>query len=109
MYAQVTNLQVPIDQLSLLRDLIETRYLPIVRQRAGFKAGYLLEQIDDPEVAQLVMFWDEQAAVESFNRTGMLQASLHALTAEMPDLIVQRQGYAVRLAVRALPEAAAVG
>ncbi|MBA3867746.1 MAG: hypothetical protein H0X30_01180 [Anaerolineae bacterium] len=109
MYAQVTFLQVPIDQMPVLRDLIETRYLPIVRQRAGFKAGYLLEQIDDPETSQLVLFWDEQAAVESFNRTGMLQASLHALTAEMPDLMVHREGYAVRLAVRALPETAAVG
>jgi hypothetical protein len=109
MYAQVTFLQVPLNQMPVLRDLIETRYLPIVRQRAGFKAGYLLEQIDDPETAQLVLFWDEHASVESFNRTGMLQASLHALTAEMPDLIVHRQGYAVRLAVRALPETVAVG
>ncbi len=107
MYAQVTLLQVPIDQMPVLRDLLETRYLPIVRQRPGFKAGYFLEQCDDPETGQLVLFWDDQAAVESFNRTGMLQASLHALTAEMPDLIVQRQGYTVRLAVRALPETAA--
>ncbi len=108
MYAQITFLQVPIDQMPLLHDLIETRYLPIVRQRPGFKAGYFLEQIDDPETAQLVLFWEEQAAVETFNRTGMLQASLHALTAEIPDLIVHRQGYVVRSAVRALPEAAAV-
>jgi hypothetical protein len=109
MYAQVTSLRVPVDQMPLLRDVLETRYLPIVRQRPGFKAGYLLEQIDDPEAAQLVMFWETHAAVENFNRTGMLQASLHALTAEMPDVIVQRQGYAVSLATRAIPEAAAVG
>lgn len=109
MYAQVTFLQVPIDQMPVLRELIETRYLPVVRQRPGFKAGYLLEQIDDPERAQLVMFWDEHASVESFNRTGMLQASLYALTAEMPDLIVQRQGYMVRAAARAIHEPAGVG
>ena len=108
MYAQVTFLQVPLNQMPLLRDLIETRYLPVVMQLTGFKAGYLLEQIDDPETAQLVLFWDNHASVESFNRTGLLQASLHALTAEMPDLIVHRQGYAVRLAVRALPEIATV-
>ena len=109
MYAQVTFIQAPMNQMPMLRDLIETRYLPIVRQRPGFKAGYLLEQIDDPDTAQLILFWDQHASVESFNRTGMLQASLHALTAEMPDLIVQRQGYAVQLAVRTLPEAVAVG
>lgn len=104
MYAQVTYLQVPTDQMSRLREVIDTRYLPIVSQRPGFKAGYLLEQIDDPETAQLVLFWDEHASVESFNRTGMLQASLHALSADLPGLIVHRQGYAVRLAVRALHE-----
>ena len=109
MYAQVTNLQVPIDQMPLLRELIETRYLPVVRQRPGFKAGYLLEQIDDPETAQLVLFWDEHASVESFNRTGMLQASLHALTMEMPHLIVRREGFAVRLAVRGALEMAPAG
>ncbi|MBI1280820.1 MAG: hypothetical protein GC179_22035 [Anaerolineaceae bacterium] len=109
MYAQVTFLQVPIDQMPLLNDLIESRYLPIVRQRPGFKAGYLLAQVDDPETAQLVLFWDNQASVESFNRTGMLQASLHALTAEMPDLYLRRQGYTVPVAVRAIAEPAGVG
>ncbi|MCA0458985.1 MAG: hypothetical protein LCI00_33860 [Chloroflexi bacterium] len=109
MYAQVTSLQVPINQMPLLRDLLETRYLPIVRQRPGFKAGYFLEQCDDPDSAQLILFWDDHASVEAFNRTGMLQASLHALTAELPHLIVHREGYAVRVAVRSMPEVAAVG
>jgi len=109
MYAQVTFFQVPEEQMPRLRNLIETNYLPVVRQRPGFKAGYLLEQIDDPETAQMVVFWDEHASVESFHRTGMLHASLYALINEMPDLIVHRQGYAVRLAVRPQHEAAAVG
>mgnify|MGYP001190439719 CR=1 FL=1 len=109
MYAQVTFLQVPEEQMPVLRNLIESRYLPVVKQRPGFKAGYLLEQVDDPETAQLVLFWDEHASVEAFHRTGMLQASLHALISEMPDLIVHRQGYSVRLAVRPQHEAVAVG
>ena len=108
MYAQVTFLKVPLDQMPLLRNIIESRYLPVVRQRAGFKAGYLLEQIDDPQTAQLLLFWQDHASVESFNRTGMLQASLHALTSEMPHLIVQRQGYAVHLGW-VQPEPAGVG
>ncbi|MEZ4671970.1 MAG: hypothetical protein R3E39_29040 [Anaerolineae bacterium] len=108
MYAQVTFLQVPMNQMPRLRNLVETRYLPIVRQRPGFKAGYLLEQIDDPDTAQLVLFWDNHAAVENFNRTGSLLASLEGLMVEMPDIIVRRQGYEVRLAARALPAEAAV-
>ena len=109
MYAQVTFLHVPTEQMPVLRDLLETRYLPVVKQRPGFKAGYFMEQLDDPETAQLVLFWNDQAAVESFHRTGMLQASLFALTSELPDLTVHREGYAVRMAVRSIPEVAAVG
>jgi quinol monooxygenase YgiN len=99
MYAQVSYLQVPMNYMSRLRRMIENDYLPIVSLRPGFKAGYLLEQEDDPDTAQLVLLWEDQAAVERFNRTGMLQASIQALAAEMPDLHVRRQGYVVRVAV----------
>lgn len=108
MYAQVTFLQAPMNQMPRLRDIIETRYLPIVRQRPGFKAGYLLEQVDDTDCAQLVLFWDSHAAVESFNRTGSLEASMQGLMIEMPDMQVRRQGYVVQVSARALPAEAAV-
>ena len=108
MYAQVTFLQVPMNQMPRLRDMLETRYLPIVRQRPGFKAGYLLEQVDDVDCAQLVLFWENHAAVESFNRTGSLQASLEGLVVEMPEMQVRRQGYVVQVSARALPSEAAV-
>ncbi len=101
MYAQITAIQVPLNQMEQLREAIETRYLPVVRARPGFRAGYLLEQVDDQNSAQLVLFWDDQAAVENFNRTGMLQASINALAAEMPGVEVRRQGYVVKVAMRA--------
>lgn len=108
MYAQVTFINVPMNQMPRLRDILETRYLPIVRQRPGFKAGYLLEQIDDADTAQLVLFWENHAAVENFNRTGSLLASLEGLMVEMPDIQVRRQGYVVQLSARALPVEAVV-
>lgn len=101
MFAQVTAIRVPMNQMEGLREMIETRYLPVVRQRPGFRAGYLLEQVDDLDSAQLIVFWDDQAAVESFARTGLLQASISALTAEMPGVEVRRQSYLVRLAAKA--------
>ncbi len=103
MYAQVTYIDVPMNQIGLLRAVIEEDYLPIVRSRPGFRAGYLLEQIDDPDTAQLVLFWDDHHAVESFNRTGALQASIQGLAAEVPGLRVKREGFIVRVATRALP------
>ncbi|MBZ0279348.1 MAG: antibiotic biosynthesis monooxygenase [Anaerolineae bacterium] len=101
MYAQVTAIQVPLNQMEQLRDAIETHYLPVVRARPGFRAGYLLEQIDDPNSAQLVLFWDDQASVENFNRTGLLQSSINSIAAEMPGVEVRRQGYVVKVAARA--------
>ncbi|MBL8163530.1 MAG: hypothetical protein JNJ61_16210 [Anaerolineae bacterium] len=101
MFAQVTVIRAPMNQMADLREMIETRYLPVVRQRPGFRAGYLLEQVDDLDNAQLIVFWDDQASVESFARTGSLQASISALTAELPGVEVRRQSYLVKLATKA--------
>jgi len=104
MYAQITHVRVPMNKMAELREVIETKYLPIVRVRSGFLAGYLLEQIDDPDSAQLVLFWDSHAAVENFNRTGLLQASIHGLAADIPGVEIYREGYTVPVAVHGTPE-----
>ncbi|MEO8606236.1 MAG: hypothetical protein ABI690_00015 [Chloroflexota bacterium] len=109
MYAQITGIRVPLNKMPQLRQVIESKYLPVVRGRPGFLAGYLLEQIDDSNSAQLVLFWDSQGAVESFNRTGALEASIYGLAADIPGLEIQRQGYTVPLAVRAAHEMADAG
>jgi|FLYN01.1.fsa_nt_gi heme-degrading monooxygenase HmoA len=100
MYAQVNSIRVPLGCMPQLRELVEEKYLPVVRARPGFLAAYLLEQVDDPDSAQLLVFWDSHAAVESFHRTGLLESSVQALAAEMPGVQVRRQGYIVPLAVR---------
>ncbi|MBI5671166.1 MAG: antibiotic biosynthesis monooxygenase [Chloroflexi bacterium] len=109
MYAQVTFIRVPMNKISDLREAIETHYLPNVRCRPGFLAAYLLEQIDDPDSAQLVQFWNSQADVENFHRTGLLEASIQGLAAYVPGLQIRRQGYMVRTAVRGAAVAEAVG
>ncbi|MCB9456258.1 MAG: hypothetical protein H6671_09770 [Anaerolineaceae bacterium] len=109
MYAQVTQIQVPFNKMGELRRVIENEYFPVVRQRPGFMAGYLLEQVDDQDCAQLTIFWDDQAAVESFHRTGLLEASVQALAAYVPGIHLRRQGYLVRVAMRGQPAAEAAG
>jgi hypothetical protein len=98
MYAQITLIRAPLGKGAELRRLIDEEYLPIIRQRPGFKGAFLLEQLDDPEAAQLVQLWENQAAVESFHRTGLLQGSDQSIAARLPGLRIQRQGYLVRLA-----------
>lgn len=102
MYAQVTMMYAPAGKMPELRRLIESEYLPVVRARQGFKAAFLLEQIDDPDTAQLVQLWDNQAAIENFHRTGLLQGSDQSIAARLPGLRIQRQGYLVRVGLGAL-------
>jgi len=100
MYAQVTSIRVPLDNMGKLRQLVEEQYLPVVRARPGFLAAYLLEQVDDPDCAQMIVFWDSHAAVESFHRTGLLESSVQAIAAHLPGVQVHRQGYLVQLSAR---------
>jgi quinol monooxygenase YgiN len=105
MYAQKTLIHAPLGKAAELRQVIAQKYLPIVRARPGFMAAYLLEQVDDPDLCELVQFWDNQAAIENFHRTGMLQASIQSIAAELPGVRLQRQGYVIRVALGALPVA----
>lgn len=108
MYAQITLMHAPIGKMPELRHLIEEVYLPVVRARPGFKAAFFLEQVDDPDTAQLVQLWDNQAAIENFHRTGMLQGSDQSIAARLPGLRIQRQGYVVRVGLGALENEAEV-
>ncbi len=97
MYAQKAVLQAPLGKIGELRRLIGEQYLPVVRQRPGFIAAFLLEQIDDPDQAELVLLWNNQAAVEHAQTTGLLQASIETISAGLPGLKIQRQGYIIHL------------
>lgn len=99
MYAQASVIRVPVGGMPNLRRLIEHSYLPGVSARAGFISAALLEQVDDPESALLMVYWDSQGSVEAFHRTGALQATVQALAAEMPGLHVERESYVVTVSV----------
>jgi hypothetical protein len=108
MYSQVTIFHVPLGGMAELRRLIQEEYLPAIYTRPGFIGAYLLEQVDDPDTAQMVQFWDNHASVESLSRTGLLESSVQMLAARLPGLRMVRQGYVVRLATSGVSEAASV-
>ena len=95
MYAQTTTIRVPIGHMTRMREIIRRDYLPKIRIRPGFVSAFLMEQVDDPDRAELLILWESQASVESFNSTGLLEATLHGLTIQLPGVQVQRQGYAL--------------
>lgn len=95
MYAQSTSIRVPLGHMDQMRALIERDYLPKIRCRPGFVSAFLMEQVDDPDRAELLILWESQAAVERFNSTGLLEATVHGLAAYLPEVQVQRQGYAI--------------
>jgi quinol monooxygenase YgiN len=97
MYAQRTRLRVPQARMSDLRALIQYEFLPVLSRRPGFIAAYLLEQVDDPNAAEMIQLWDSHSAAEAFTRTGSLAATLESLSLSIPGLRVQREGYIVRV------------
>jgi hypothetical protein len=104
MYAQTTYIRVPLGDMMHLRGIIQREYLPKIQARPGFITAMFMEQVDDPDRAQLVIVWENQAAVENFNSTGMLEATIHGLAAYLPNVQVQRQGYALTVVTGALVE-----
>lgn len=103
MYAQLTEIRVPFGKMSVLREMIEHTYLPVVAKRPGFVSAYLLEQVDDEQSAQMIQLWDTHDSAENFMRTGSLASSIQSLAAQIPGLQVQRQGYIIRVAVESFP------
>lgn len=95
MYAQVTNLSVPIGKMDEFRELVQTQYFRSVQQREGFIMANLLEAIDDSETAQIITYWDSQHAIEKARKTGSLQETVQMLASYMPGVRLLRQGYIV--------------
>jgi quinol monooxygenase YgiN len=103
MYAQKIVIHAPMGKVDELRRLIEMKYLPVLADRPGFIAAYLLEQADDHDRTELIQLWHNHADIENFHRTGMLQASIQSLAVDLPGINIQRQGYIVRVAVGSAP------
>src|SRR5215217_3363258 len=101
MYVQTTTIRVPLGYMEQMRVIIAREYLPKIRVRQGFVSAMLMEQVDDPDRAELLILWDSQASVENFNSTGLLEATIHGLAAYLPGVQVQRQGYALTVSMGA--------
>lgn len=105
MYAHVVTLKSSLGKMPQIRQMINEQLLPALHNYEGFIGGYLLEQIDDPDSAQLIQFWESQSALEKVHRTGMLKTSLASLIAYFPGLQMKQQGYIVRARSYELPTA----
>lgn len=99
MFIQVIDMQIPIGQLAQLRQLIQEEYLPAIRNRPGFVRADLLEQVDDPNTAKLIIYWNDQASVENTQKTGVLAGSTQSIAARLPGLRLQKQSYIVQVTI----------
>jgi heme-degrading monooxygenase HmoA len=104
MYIQTTTIRVPLGHMEQMRAIIAREYLPKIRIRSGFVTAMLMEQVDDPDRAELLILWDSQESVENFNSTGLLEATIHGLAAYLPGVQIQRQGYALTVSMSARAE-----
>ena len=106
MYAQKTSIRVPLGTMEQMRGIIQRDYLPKIRLRPGFVSAFFMEQVDDIDRAELVILWENQAALEKFNSTGMLEASIQGLAARLPGIQVHREGYMLSVTIGAPAQAA---
>lgn len=100
MYVQMITLFAPQGKMADLRAMIQGEYLPAIRQSKGFMHGYLLEQIDEPNTAQLTEFWESQYDLENARKTQLLTGSTQSLAANLPGLRIQQQGYIVHVSTQ---------
>jgi heme-degrading monooxygenase HmoA len=97
MFVHVTLFQTPEGEMTQLRELIATTYLPLARQQPGFIREYLLEKIDDPDRAQLIVVWESQAALENFRNSQAMRDLDELLRESLPRMRVQSESYIVRM------------
>jgi hypothetical protein len=97
MFAQIITMKVPTGDIEELRTLIAEEYLPEVSDRPGFISAGLLEQVDDRDTAQLVIYWKTQQDVESAQQTTGLVGSPYSIAARIPGMRIQRHSYIVKV------------
>jgi heme-degrading monooxygenase HmoA len=98
MFVQMISMDVPLGRINKLREMLYENYIPALQERPGFISAHLLEQIDDDNRATLLIYWDNQRAVEA-DETGVLAGSPASIAAHIPGLHVRRQSYIVRGAI----------
>ena len=97
MFAQIITMKVPSGNIQELRMLIAEEYLPEVSGRAGFVSAGLLEQVDDRETTQLVIYWKTQQDVERAQQTSGLVGSPYSIAARIPGMRIQRHSYIIKV------------
>lgn len=97
MFAQIITMKVPPGRIQDLRTLIAEEYLPEVTNRAGFVSACLLEQVDDRETTQLVIYWKTQQDVENASQTTGLAGTPHSIASRIPGMRIQRHSYIVKV------------
>jgi len=93
MYVQIISIQAPLGQVDQLRDFVSDEFLPNIRIANGFISANMLEQVDDRDSVKLIVYWENQKAVENAHSTGLLLGSDSSLAARMPGVRIQRQSY----------------
>ncbi len=91
MFVQITAIRTPLGKMQILREVLCSRYLPLVRAQPGLRRDYFLEQVDDLDRAQLVLVWDSQSDYEQFRSLSAANETIKAL--QSASLTFESQGY----------------
>ncbi|GAB4329632.1 MAG: hypothetical protein Kow00117_15580 [Phototrophicales bacterium] len=94
MYVQLITIHAAPHAIPQLRRLVQTQFLPKIKQETGFIAAQLMAHIDHQDTAQLIIYWESQAACERALQSGTLSGPNFNLPA-VAGLKTQHQTYVV--------------
>ena len=87
MFVQQLSLRVHPDAIPQLRQLVQSQYMPRLKQHIGFVAAHLVAHIDHQDTAELIIYWENEQAM----RIAAIQG--HNLP-DVPGLQIAHQSYA---------------
>lgn len=92
MFVQITRVRVPNNSMQSFVKIIQL-YLEAMVREPGFVRSYFLEQVDDPNIVQLIQVWECQADLETFISSGLTKQVFEDLQHIFPGLKRRSQSY----------------
>ena len=89
MFVQQLSIRARPEAIPQLRRLVQSQYLPHMRQCPGFINGYLIAHIDHQDSAELIIYWKNEQAMRFANA----QTDKHYNIPYVADLQVKHQSY----------------
>jgi hypothetical protein len=95
MFVQMMWVRVPTGSMKSFKESINQVYLKTVAGEIGLVQSYFLEQVDDSDIAQLIMVWQSQSDLDTFITSGLTEQYFEDLQDFFPGLMRRSHSYVI--------------